>query len=494
MIKVLAAFCVLALSGLTNADTHARKLYNLVKTKHSRESPEFDPWSVIDDSTTDEDSPIFIGPQEGLAELDKISELPGQPEGVDFNQYSGYVTVNQDAGRALFYYFVESPKDSSNKPLVLWLNGGPGCSSLFGAMTELGPFRINSDAKTLFRNKYAWSNVANVLFLECPAGVGFSYSNTTSDYDHPGDKKTADDSYIFLINWLERFPQYKTHDFYITGESYAGHYVPQLAYTILRNNKKTKENVINIKGIAIGNAWIDDEACTRGMFDYWWSHALNSDETHDSIFKYCNFVNDSSSSKCHDSARKAWGELGKINVYNIYAPICLNHEETVSNSRSSNGSIDFFDPCWEDILVSYLSDSAVQKAFHARPTSWDVCREYIPIWNDSAVSILPILKYLIENGQRVWVFSGDTDARVPITSSRYAINIMNLPIEKAWQPWYLNEEVGGYLEEYKGLLLITIRGAGHSVPSFQPLRAFVDVYIVPSRDNPCSLPLHVKPI
>ena len=93
--------------------------------------------------------------------------------------------------------------------------------------------------------------VANILFLESPAGVGFSYSNTTSDYDNAGDRKTADDAYIFIVNWLERFPQYKTRDFYITGESYAGHYVPQLAYTILLNNKNTNQTTINIKGIAV---------------------------------------------------------------------------------------------------------------------------------------------------------------------------------------------------------------------------------------------------
>lgn len=94
--------------------------------------------------------------------------------------------------------------------------------------------------------------VANVLFLESPAGVGFSYSNTTSDYDSNGDKRSARDAYTFLINWLQRFPQYKTHDFYITGESYGGHYVPQLAYTILYHNKKTAEHtVINLKGIAV---------------------------------------------------------------------------------------------------------------------------------------------------------------------------------------------------------------------------------------------------
>lgn len=93
--------------------------------------------------------------------------------------------------------------------------------------------------------------VANVIFLESPAGVGFSYSNTSSDYKLSGDKRTADDSYTFLVNWLERFPQYKTRDFFITGESYAGHYIPELASTILTNNKNTNNTVINLKGIAV---------------------------------------------------------------------------------------------------------------------------------------------------------------------------------------------------------------------------------------------------
>ena len=95
-----------------------------------------------------------------------------------------------------------------------------------------------------------------MIFLESPSGVGFSYSNTFSDYT-VGDKRTAEDSYIFLVNWLERFPEYKTRDFFITGESYAGHYVPQLAYTILSKNKGTNQTVINLKGIAVSSFSIE---------------------------------------------------------------------------------------------------------------------------------------------------------------------------------------------------------------------------------------------
>jgi hypothetical protein len=96
-----------------------------------------------------------------------------------------------------------------------------------------------------------FSSVANVLFLESPAGVGFSYSNTTSDYDNTGDRSTTTDNYVFLVNWFERFPEYKNRTFYISGRDYAGHHVPQLAQTILYHNKKANKTIINLKGIIV---------------------------------------------------------------------------------------------------------------------------------------------------------------------------------------------------------------------------------------------------
>lgn len=146
---------------------------------------------------------------------------------------------------------------------------------------ELGPFLVNSDGKSLSHNEYAWNNgnsfitfmkhlvtfakkqlaiaafcltlyafaVANMLFLESPAGVGFSYSNTSSDYHMNGDERTAADSYTFLLNWFERFPEYKSREFFLAGESYAGHYIPQLALKILQFNKN--QTFINLNGLAV---------------------------------------------------------------------------------------------------------------------------------------------------------------------------------------------------------------------------------------------------
>lgn len=99
-------------------------------------------------------------------ERDRITSLPGQPN-VDFQQHSGYITVNKTAGRALFYWHIEAPKSRQpeSRPLLLWLNGGPGCSSVaYGASEEIGPFRIKSDGKTLFLNPYAWNKCKYFLY------------------------------------------------------------------------------------------------------------------------------------------------------------------------------------------------------------------------------------------------------------------------------------------------------------------------------------------
>ncbi|KAA3462155.1 serine carboxypeptidase-like 40 [Gossypium australe] len=416
--------------------------------------------------------------QEEMKEKDRIPKLPGQPH-VRFSQYGGYVTVDKKAGRALYYYFVEAQHSKESLPLLLWLNGGPGCSSLaYGAMEEIGPFRVHSNGKTLYRNRYSWNHAANVLFLESPAGVGFSYSNTTSDYDKSGDSKTAVDNYLFLINWLERFPEYKERDFYISGESYAGHYVPQLAHTILLHNKNANTTVINLKGIIIGNAVINDETDVKGMYDFFKGHALISDETAYRISKYCNLESENnmdaeSSTECNAATDEVNRDTYNIDIYNIYAPLCHDSSLTV---QPKEPSVVNFDPCSDNYVYAYLNRADVQEAIHANVTEldhgWEPCSNIITTWGDSPSTVIPLLRELMASRLRVWIFSGDIDGRIPVTSTKYSIQKMNLPIKTKWHPWYLDGEVGGYTQVYKGdLTLATVRGAGHQVPSYQPKRA-----------------------
>ncbi|RZC53949.1 hypothetical protein C5167_012818 [Papaver somniferum] len=189
----------------------------------------------------------------GNKDLDRVYELPGQSFNVNFAHYSGYVNLLRTHLQNLFF---------------------------FGSMEVLvGPFHIKPDGKTLYQNPYSWNQVANVLFLDSPVGVGYSYSNKSEDLLNNGDASTAEDSLAFLSNWLERFPQYKGREFYLSGERYAGHYVPQLAEAIVKHNKKTGDKSINLKGYMVGNALTDDYNDHLGVFQFMWSAGLISDQT-----------------------------------------------------------------------------------------------------------------------------------------------------------------------------------------------------------------------
>jgi len=127
-----------------------------------------------------------------------------------------------------------------------------------------------------------------MLYLESPAGVGFSTSGDTEDY-HTGDVRTANDSYTFLQGFFGRFPHFRSHKFWVTGESYGGHYVPELAKRILDGNKKQPQLKINLVGIMAGNPWTYMPIDNGGAVFDWWSHALISDNTYAGIKMSCNF-------------------------------------------------------------------------------------------------------------------------------------------------------------------------------------------------------------
>ncbi|KAM0062081.1 putative carboxypeptidase D [Helianthus debilis subsp. tardiflorus] len=403
--------------------------------------------------------------------------LPGQPlsKASKFKQYSGYINVDSLNGRSLFYYFVEALDEPSSKPLVLWLNGGPGCSSLgVGAMLEIGPFGVNPDGKTLYSRRFSWNKVANILFLESPAGVGFSYSNTSTDYDLSGDKRTAEDSYAFLVNWFIRFPRYKNHDLYIIGESYAGFYIPELADVITKKNMKAhSSSIINLKGIMIGNGIMNEDTDNKGFNDYLWSHALISDEIYTKLSQNCssNAVN---SDYCNNLEEQLGEDIGDIDFYNIYGPTCTPLPAGLTTRRKRHSVVD---PCEGEYVEKYLNLVDVQNAFHANITKlsypWSTCSNLIAKWKDSPSTMFPIYKRLIASGLRILLYSGDVDAVVPVSGTRYSIDAMNLKVVKPWRFWTdSTKQVAGYKVVYDGLTFATVRGAGHEVPRFQPRQAF----------------------
>ncbi|CEG70790.1 hypothetical protein RMATCC62417_06621 [Rhizopus microsporus] len=187
-----------------------------------------------------------------------------QPSLCDPNvkQISGYLDVDDD--KHFFFWFFESRDKPKEDPLVLWLNGGPGCSSLTGLFMELGPCTVNLEGTDTIPNKYSWNEKANVIFLDQPLNVGYSYGSRGAS----NTNAAAKDVYAFLQLFFKQFPQYAHLDFHVSGESYAGHYIPAIGGEINRNNKgnfksfelfanKETLSTINLKSLLIGNGLTD---------------------------------------------------------------------------------------------------------------------------------------------------------------------------------------------------------------------------------------------
>ncbi|KAJ7187300.1 Alpha/Beta hydrolase protein [Mycena filopes] len=182
-------------------------------------------------------------------------------------QYSGYLDVADDS-KHLFFWFFESRGSPEGDPLVLWLNGGAGCSSMTGLLFELGPCNINrTDEGEVFTssNPHSWNQNANIIFLDQPVDTGYSFSSTKSGHVKT-TPEAAHDVYAFLQLFARRFERYSDHGqaFHIAAESYGGHFAPHIASVIHHKNKdlihagpSSPFKHINLASILLGNALTD---------------------------------------------------------------------------------------------------------------------------------------------------------------------------------------------------------------------------------------------
>lgn len=164
---------------------------------------------------------------------------------------AGYYNINDAYGKkAYFYQFFESRRAPSTDPVVLWLTGGPGCSSQLALYTENGPCSVNAAGTGTVRNPYSWNNQANMIWADQPAGTGFSTGDEVTN-----EAGVSTDLYNFLQAFFAAHPQLVQNPFYIFGESYGGHFVPAAAYAVYTGNQNPASGdvVINLQGIGIGN-------------------------------------------------------------------------------------------------------------------------------------------------------------------------------------------------------------------------------------------------
>jgi len=196
----------------------------------------------------------------GKPTADLVTSLP-EMETFPYGVYSGYIEL-PGSTKNLHYILTESQNNWQTDPLIVWFNGGPGCSSVLGWATENGPWVMPNQGTSFVKNEWSWNKKANVLYIEQPAGVGYSYADckTAPDDCKFNDTTTGVDNLAFINGWYTKFPEYVGKPLWISGESYAGIYGPTFAYHIVEYNKAASTK-INIQGFAIG------DGCTNWQYD-----------------------------------------------------------------------------------------------------------------------------------------------------------------------------------------------------------------------------------
>ncbi|KAL9809835.1 Serine carboxypeptidase-like 19 [Arabidopsis thaliana] len=166
-----------------------------------------------------------------------VKSLPGFEGPLPFELETGYVSIGESGDVELFYYFVKSERNPENDPLMIWLTGGPGCSSICGLLFANGPLAFKGDeyngtVPPLELTSFSWTKVANILYLEAPAGSGYSYAKTRRAFES-SDTKQMHQIDQFLRSWFVKHPEFISNPFYVGGDSYSGKIVPGAVQQIL---------------------------------------------------------------------------------------------------------------------------------------------------------------------------------------------------------------------------------------------------------------------
>ncbi|KAG7252530.1 hypothetical protein CRUP_010882, partial [Coryphaenoides rupestris] len=279
---------------------------------------------------------------------DEVKVLPGMAFKPNYQQWSGYLKASP--GTFLHYWFVTSQRDPVKDPLVLWLNGGPGCSSLDGFLSENGPFHVHDDGHTLYENEFSWNKLANVLYLEAPAGVGYSYSDD-GNYT-TNDDQVAEDNYLALQSFFVKFPHFSQNEFFIIGESYGGIYTPTLSQRVATGTAK-----INFKGFAVGNGLSSYVLNDQSLIYFGYYHGLFGEDLWRDLNanccdeKGCNFAN-TTVKACNTMVNLAFQivyEIG-LNEYALYLDCAGGIKSHKGYERSMQNLFQSYREPWKKVM------------------------------------------------------------------------------------------------------------------------------------------------
>ncbi|GJP84354.1 hypothetical protein CLOP_g14415 [Closterium sp. NIES-67] len=404
----------------------------------------------------------------GDATTTRVVPMAGTP---DISHTAGYFKIKARRDTRLFYYYFESRGDPSTDPLVLWLTGGPGCSSAFALLYENGPYNINSDGTTLSWNDNGWDMVSNIIFLDQPVGTGFSYSS--DGHRRSTQRGASKDSYQFLQAFLAAHPDLRSRPFFITGESYAGKYIPTLAARIMRANKRGKQPHINLQGMAIGNGLTSPRTQVMSYAQFGFNNGL---------MRYWKFRELKARGRVCQLNDMMCGSQGKATCLVAFF-VCTWYFNQVL-LQTGNGNLNYYDvrkPCEFDsgcydfsAGTAYLNSDAVRQQLGVT-RQWVDCSDnvYFAMLMDFERDETEHVREVLNSGLRVLIYAGEKDLICNWIGNSWWVKGLNWKRQRQYgkakyQPFVVGGSTKGKAKVAEPLTFLRVHEAGHMVPMDQP--------------------------
>jgi len=437
----------------------------------------------------------------------------------DGQMYAGLLPMDNGdrTGNTMFWLF-QPAEQMVSKSLVIWLNGGPGCSSFnCGVLMENSPvtqplhragYCCLDSTPNFGYNEHTWTRATTMLYVEHPIGTGFSHGSAFPE----NEEEASGDLDSFLQNFLKVFQHLQEYNLFITGESYAGMFVPAIARYIHRANKEAiadrchgrKENDrinVRLKGAALGNGWIDAKIQGPATIDYSWWHGLIDKPTRDSL--HIEFAN---CMKRFESGDTTSEEPPPFHPFNVQDDCGIMWGILQAAGNPNAYDVTTWDPNVDQVTFSseaFFNKASVKTAIHApEDITWHGCRpgggrrllsaassmqrprvntdqdrRRLYMDNDRPFSVVPYIAELVDDGIPVIIYNGDRDMTTNMVGSELALNTMDWSGKEKWLDskrglWMVDDYPAGWAKEHGNLTFVVVYNSGHMVPYNQPVPAF----------------------
>ncbi|KAG0688195.1 Cell death protease, partial [Pichia californica] len=307
------------------------------------------------------------------------------------------------------------------RPLIIWLNGGPGCSSMDGALLEIGPLRIKDKNSIIWND--GWFNVADLIFIDQPIGTGFSIKMSNDEFES-GLLDSSNHLIKFIDNYFNIFTEnYNKYDsIIIAGESYAGQYIPHLARLMKDSNRYSNK----LSALLLGNAWLDPDLQSLSYIPF----AIDSgiiDITDNSKERQITSLLETEQS-CEKIRNN---QIGKEPIFEIEECQSILYKFLKSFKIENNKKCynvyditksDTYPACgnnWPELLpdeTSFLNNDKVQKALNVLKNDeksfiWGECSNEVTnhFSPKNDINGAKLLKGLLDDGIKINLFSGTND-------------------------------------------------------------------------------------